>query len=102
MSKRSLAGSIWTTPDQYNHNIDRDESTAVPERPIPMFKVVGEILNGIDGTNPRLTSCFELAWEVKLTQKEKGPTWVPHRLHIVSKKAWTAGRKGRPIQKRKP
>ena len=103
MSKRSLAGSIWTTPDQYKHTIDPDDdSSAVPDRKSTMYKVVGDMPNGIDGTNPKLSQYFEVAWSLKIVQKEEKSEWEPHRLHIFSKKDWKAVRKGKPMQRTKP
>jgi len=65
-------------------------------------KVLGDMPNGIDGTNPKLSQYFEVAWSLKIVQKEEKSEWEPHRLHIFSKKDWKAVRKGKAMQRTKP
>ena len=64
MSKRSIAGSIWTTPDQYHHKVDPTaESGVASMRPSMMIKAVAEVQHGIDDTHP--TNKFKLKFKLK-------------------------------------
>ena len=66
-----------------------------------MYKVVDPLPYGIDGSNPKLSQYLEIAWELKVDDKEEKSEWKPHRLHIFSKKPWTAGKTGKAMQKTK-